>query len=90
VRDRRDTRLAFMGARLDRLEASVDRLHGSLGRLRRLRRLFMRRFAGLTVEPGLSMWVLWRSHARTRSSGGDHETLPSAIREFSRLSDDHP
>jgi hypothetical protein len=48
-----------MAARLDRIEASLDRLGGDVDRFFRLmRRLFIILILGSTVQLGLSVWIL--------------------------------
>jgi hypothetical protein len=50
-----------MAARLDRIEAVLERLNSRLDRLiRTMRRLFLALVLGLTVELGLMVWILLR------------------------------
>ena len=61
VTRRLDAALAELAAQSARIEAVLDRLTARLdGLIRLTRRLFLILTLGLTVELGLSVWILWR------------------------------
>jgi hypothetical protein len=56
-----DAMLAELAAQSARIEAVRDRVTARLdGLIRLMRRLFLILTLGLTVELGLSVWILWR------------------------------